>query len=268
MPRPILAAESVTELGDDASGAVLVAGSHGGLIACYLGASAGAHALILNDAGVGLDNAGIAGLKQLDAIGMAAATVSHLTARIGDGQDSLARGVISHLNRAAASAGVAIGMQAREAAALLRLASPAHSKPQPYADGRWRIGMQGATEIWALDSVGKLVAADDGRILVIGSHGGLHGGRAESALNRHRHPVAARAAAFNDAGVGIDDAGITRLPALDIRGIAAVTVSAASARIGDGRSMFESGLISQVNSVASRAGARVGASLRTWISCL
>lgn len=268
MQRPILAAESVTELGDDARGAVLVAGSHGGLIACYLGASAGAHALILNDAGVGLDGAGIAGLAQLDAIGMAAATVSHLSARIGDGEDSLARGVISHLNRAAALAGVVIGMSAQVAARLLRAAPPAHSQPLSYADGRRQLGMQGATEIWALDSVGKLVPEDAGRILLIGSHGGLHGGRADSALNRHGHSVAARAAAFNDAGVGIDGAGITRLPALGVRGIAAVTVSAASARIGDGRSMFESGLVSQVNAVAWRAGARVGASLRTWISAL
>lgn len=105
MARPILAAASVTELGDNVRGAVLAAGSHGGLIACYLGASAGAHALILNDAGAGLDGAGVAGLAQLDAIGMAAATVSSLSARIGDGQDSLARGVISHVNHAAAGAG-------------------------------------------------------------------------------------------------------------------------------------------------------------------
>ena len=125
MQRRVLAAESVTELGDEVRGAVLVAGSHGGLIACYLGASAGAHALILNDAGVGLEGAGIAGLVQLDMIGMAAATVSNLSARIGDGQDSLARGVISHVNRGAANAGVGVGMPAREAAMLLRDAPPA-----------------------------------------------------------------------------------------------------------------------------------------------
>ena len=79
--RPILTAESVTELGATARGAVLVAGSHGGLIACHLGAAAGAHAMILNDAGVGLDDAGIAGLKWLEPIGMAVATVLHTSAR-------------------------------------------------------------------------------------------------------------------------------------------------------------------------------------------
>jgi hypothetical protein len=268
MTRPILAAESVTELGAEVNGAVLVAGSHGGIIAACLGAEAGAHAMILNDAGVGLDNAGIAGLAWLDAIGMAAATVSCLSARIGDGKDSLARGVISHCNRAAAGAGLVIGMAARRAVLLLREAPQPHSKPLPYMEGRWRLGMRGEAELWVLDSVGKLVAEDDGKILLIGSHGGLHGGRTGSALNVHGRPVAARAAAFNDAGGGIDDAGFTRLPELDARGIAAVTVSASSARIGDGRSMFATGIVSRCNQAAQRSGTGVGMSLREWVDSL
>ena len=268
MTRPVLAAESVTELGAEVKGAVLVAGSPGGLIACYLGASAGAHALVLNDAGVGLDGAGIAGLAQLDAIGMAAATVSSLSARIGDGKDSLARGVISHVNRAAAGAGLVVGMPVREAVRMLCCAPPPHSLPLPYTEGRWRVGTRGATEIWALDSVGKLVPEDDGRILLIGSHGGLHGGRIDSALNIHGCPVAARAAAFNDAGGGIDDAGFTRLPALDARGVPGVTVSAASARIGDGRSMLETGVVSRCNQAALHSGAAVGMSVREWVGTL
>lgn len=125
----------MTELGADVRDAVLVVGSHGGLIACYLGASAGAHALLLNDAGVGFEGAGIAGLVQLVLIGMAAATVSNLSARIGNGQDSLARGVISHVNRATTQAGVVAGISAQAAATLLRAAPPAHSRPLLYADG-------------------------------------------------------------------------------------------------------------------------------------
>jgi hypothetical protein len=268
MTRPVLAAESVTELGAEVKGAVLVAGSHGGLIACYLGACAGAHALVLNDAGVGLDEAGIAGLAQLDAIGMAAATVSSLSARIGDGKDSLARGVISYVNRAAAGAGLVVGMPVGEAVRLLCYAPPPHSMPLPYTDGRWQLGLRGTTEVWALDSVGKLVPEDDGRILLIGSHGGLHGGRIDSALNIHGRPVAARAAAFNDAGGGIDDAGFTRLPALDARGVPAVTVSAASARIGDGRSMFETGVVSRCNQAALHSGAAIGMRVHEWVGTL
>ncbi len=260
--RPILTAESVTELGPAVRGAVLVAGSHGGVIACYLGATAGAHAMILNDAGIGLDAAGIAGLKWLEATGMAVATVAHTSARIGDGADSLARGVISHANACAAAAGVHPGQRASDAALMLTRAPAAHAPPPPLTEGRWQVGMAGETEVWALDSVGKLVTADAGRILVIGSHGALHGGRVESALNLHGAPIAARAAVFNDAGGG---AGTTRLPALDARGIAAVTVSHTSARIGDGRSMWETGVISAVNEHARVCGAAKGSRLAGWI---
>ncbi len=263
-PAPILTAESVTELGDEVHGAVLVAGSHGGLIASYLGAKAGAHALILNDAGIGLDQAGIAGMRYLDGIGMAAATVAHTSARIGDGADSLERGVISHANAHACVAGVAIGMRASEAAAILARAAAPRAAPPPYAEGRWLLAATGGVEVWALDSVGKLVSEDAGRILLIGSHGALHGGRPGSALNLHGAPVAARAALFNDAGVGADGAGITRLAELDARGVPAATVSHASARIGDGRSMWETGILSYLNQLARQRGAYAGMTARQF----
>src|SRR5258706_10747277 len=111
----------------------------------------------------------------------------------------------------------------------------------------------GPPEIWALDSIGKLEPADAGRILVIGSHGALHGGRPESALS-----VDAAAAVFNDAGVGADRIGVSRLPVLGARGIPAVAVDCMSARIGDGRSAWETGAISHANSVASALGAARG----------
>lgn len=249
----ILAAESVTELADVA-GAVLVAGSHGGVIAAYLAAAAGVHAVILNDAGIGLERAGIAGLPYLDDIGMAAAAVSHLSARIGDGADMLARGAISHANRHAAAIGVLPGMNCRRAAELLALAAGPTAPLPHYAEGRYLLRRRpGETELWALDSVGKLVAEDAGKILAIGSHGGLHGGRPQSALQ-----VDALAAVFNDAGIGADGAGVTRLPALAARGIAAATVNCMSARIGDGRSCYATGIISRVNAIAERMGAMPG----------
>jgi len=244
----IVAADSVTRL-DDVAGKVLVAGSHGGIIAAHLGAKAGARALILNDAGVGKDRAGIAGLFYLEAIGMAAAAVECMSARIGDGADMLTRGVISHVNAFAALCGVVAGQACRDAGARLRTARAPHSAPPPYAEGRWRLA-PGPIETWALDSVGKVEAADAGRILLVGSHGALHGGRADSALG-----VAAAAAVFNDAGLGADRIGISRLPVLAARGMPAATVDCMSARIGDGRSIWESGLISHLNAVAARIGA-------------
>jgi len=217
---------------------VLIAGSHGGIIAAYYAAKARVHAVILHDAGVGKDQAGVAGLTYLEPIGMAAAAVDHASARIGDGADMLARGVISRVNRFAS--GVTIGMSCRDAAVRLSRAPAPRGEPPPYAEGRYEL----AAGVLGLDSIGMLLPEDAGRILVIGSHGALHGARPESALGVH-----ARLAIFNDAGGNAT----SRLPVLDARGIPAATVDCMSARIGDARSMWETGVLSHVNRSAASA---------------
>ena len=260
--KPIVSAESVTELGPEVRGAVLVAGSHGGRIAGYYAARAGAHAVILNDAGVGKEGAGIAALGELESIGMAAATAAHTSARIGDGADMLARGRISHANALAVRVGVVPGMSVGDAAVRMSTAPAPHAAPREYAEGRTRLAA-GPPEVWGLDSLGLLEDADAGRILVVGSHGGLQGGRPESALR-----VTARAAVFNDAGIGADGAGLTRLPVLSARGIPAATVDCMSARIGDCRSMWATGVISEVNGGAEQRGARRGQTVAAFVACV
>jgi hypothetical protein len=252
----IVAAESVTQLAAGLRGAVLVAGSHGGMVAAYLAASAGVRAVILNDAGVGKDAAGIAGLAYLEGIGTAAATVAHTSARIGDGADALERGIVSHANALAAALGVVAGMRCEEAAERLRAAPLAHSTPPPYGEGRALL-RGGSVEIWGLDSIGKLLPEDAGRVLVIGSHAALHGGRPASALG-----VAARAAVFHDAGVGA--AGVTRLPVLAARGIPAAAVDGGTARIGDARSLWETGVLAHLNERAVACGGQPGMRVRAF----
>jgi hypothetical protein len=102
-----------------------------------------------------------------------------------------------------------------------------------------------------VDSIGLVEAHDAGRILVIGSHGALHGGDPASAL-----AVDAAAAFFHDAGGGRDGAGYTRLPVLAARGIAAATVDYRSARIGDALSLWRTGVLSRVNEAARARGWR------------
>ncbi len=77
-----------------------------------------------------------------------------------------------------------------------------------------------------------------------------------------------RAAFYNDAGIGVDEAGVSRLPALDARGIAAATVSAASARIGDARSTYEDGILSRVNARAAALGLVPGMTARDAVAML
>jgi hypothetical protein len=248
---------SVTKLGARHRGTVLVAGSHGGRYAAILAAKAGVRAVILNDAGFGRDRAGVSGLALLEGCGIAGATAAHSSCRIGDGADTHARGVVSALNGRAAAAGVAIGMAVGVAAE--KLAAQAErdiSLPPVESESR----TTAEPGVLLLDSTSLVEAGDAGSILLCGSHGGLLGGDPATACR-----VDVFAAVFNDAGVGIDAAGIARLPALERRGIAAATVSAASARIGEARSTYEDGVVSHLNPTARRYGGEVGISARELV---
>lgn len=262
MPVPIIIADSITRVGAEAAGAVVINASHGGVYAAYLAAKLAAAAVIFNDAGVGRDRAGIAGLDYLQEFGIAAATVGHDTARIGDGDDMMAHGVITHTNGLAASFGATPGQSCRDAAVALQQARRAHRSPPGALEAAFLLITQEPT-VWALDSASLVSPEHRYSIVVTGSHGGLLGGRSETAL---KYDLCG--ALYNDAGIGKDAAGISRLPALDARGIAAATVAAASARIGDARSTYEDGIISRVNQRAVSLGLREGISAREFVAGL
>ncbi|MCL6609701.1 MAG: hypothetical protein K6T74_16590 [Geminicoccaceae bacterium] len=257
--------DSVTKLGPQHAGTVAVCASHGGLYAAWCAATAAVRGVVLCDAGIGKDEAGVAGLAWLDALGLPAAALDHDRSRIGDGRDAWARGVASRVNRSAAALGVAPGQRTPELVARLSAAPAVPREVPPIGEVRVRLAeaCRPGAEVWALDSVSLVRPEDRGRIVVTGSHGGLLGGRPESAIAA---PVFA--ALFNDAGIGIDAAGTTRLPALDARGIAAATVDAATARIGDARSTFADGIVSRVNRRAAALGGREGMSARELVALL
>jgi hypothetical protein len=254
LPQDVVLADTATKLGAEARGAVIVTGSHGGRYAAYLTLKAHPRAVIHNDAGIGKDDAGIAVIAMGEALGVAAATLSHASCRIGDAADMMARGVVSHVNATARALGVIPGMAGRDAA--LRLVGARATSRDPEACDETRCVLAEAhwrRRIVLIDSASLIAPEDKGQIIVTGSHGALVGGAAQMALR-----VDAFAAVFSDAGVGADDAGISRLPALDTRGIAGLTVSPASARIGDAASIYGEGVISHANATAQRRGARPG----------
>ena len=257
---PILTADSITRVGTEAARAVVVNGSHGGIYAAYLAGKLGVAAAIFNDAGVGRDHAGIAGLDYLDGFGVPAAAIGYDTARIGDGADMMARGLVTYVNASARALGCRVGMACRDAAALLQQARPGGREPPPEREGAFVL-IPDSPAAWALDSASLVGPEHVETVVVTGSHGGLLGGRPDTALK-----YVALAALFNDAGIGIDEAGVTRLPALDARGIAAGTVAAASARIGDARSTYEDGILSRVNRCGAALGIVPGMSAREFVS--
>jgi hypothetical protein len=113
--RRVVLMDSVSVIGPEDDGQVAVTGSHGGRSAGGYASRQRPFAVFFNDAGVGKDRAGLAGLAILEAHGVPAGTVSHLSARIGDARDSWESGVISHLNRPALAAGFEVGRRLREA---------------------------------------------------------------------------------------------------------------------------------------------------------
>ncbi|HKH96171.1 MAG TPA: hypothetical protein VKA39_06600 [Beijerinckiaceae bacterium] len=249
----VIAADTITKLPPEPEGAVVVSGSHGGRYPGYLAAKGRVRAAIFNDAGGGKDGAGLGSLAYLDALGIAAATVAHDSARIGDTDDMMARGRISAMNEAAQGVGLIVGMACLEAAVLLTGAQHRPGAAPELGEARIEIAGARSRHIVLVDSASLVLPEDAGRIVVTGSHGGLVGGDPAAALRTEGF-----AGVFNDAGIGIDAAGVGRLPALDARGIAAFTVSAASARIGEGRSTFEDGIVSRVNVTAAGLGAAEG----------
>ena len=258
LAEDVVLADSATKLDARARGRLIVTGSHGGRYAGYLTLLAHPRAVIHNDAGVGKDEAGIAVLAMAQALGVAAATVSHASCRIGDAADMQRRGIISFANAEAAALGVNPGMACSEALRRLRAATASDRDPEPCGETRRVLDGAGwLRRIVLIDSASLIAAADSGQIIVTASHGALVSGDARMALR-----VDGFAAVFSDAGLGRDAAGIGRLPALDRRGIAGVTVSAASARIGDAPSVYDEGIISHVNAAAAGRGARAGEPLK------
>ncbi len=107
--------DSITELEAADAGCIAVSGSHGGVSAARYALAVRPLLSVFNDAGVGRDAAGIAGLVLLQAEGLAACAVSHESACIGQARSTWEHGVVSHANASALRFGVEIGRSLRHA---------------------------------------------------------------------------------------------------------------------------------------------------------
>lgn len=105
--------DSITELQPADAGCIALSGSHGGLSSARYALAARPWLSVFNDAGVGKDAAGVAGLDLLQAHGLAACTVSHTSACIGQADSTFDAGVVSHANAAALAMGIQVGQALR-----------------------------------------------------------------------------------------------------------------------------------------------------------
>jgi hypothetical protein len=264
-PVKIITVASCSNLRDEHRLQVAVSGSYGGRYNAYNAAKWPVRAVIMNDAGIGKDDAGIIGLAFLDRIKMAAATAAAQTCHIGDGDHMLAHGVISHVNETAAALGCKRGQSVRACAELMRAAVPPTEMPPAISDGARYIvrANPGEPRLVCADSIGMIEPEDAGQIVVTASHGALSGGRPDNAVSPDVYAVF-----FSDGGVGMDGAGIARLGPLDQRNIPAGAVSTDSAPIGDSRALYNDGVLSHINEAAARAGASPGMPLKEFVEIL
>ena len=247
MSVPVIVVDGVVKLPPEANGAVVVGGSNATAYAAYFSAKAGARAAIHHDCGIGRDEAGVSGLPWADQHGMAMAAVATDSARVGDSADMLKRGIISRANKLAVTCGVENGQTVAQAVELLKSAPWPHDA-DVVAPVERRTFIHG---VLCIGSISLATSEDAGLVVASGSHGGVTAAPFTRSIKPHF-------AFFNDAGFGVDRAGSASLPLLDADGIAAATVAASSARIGDGESTLTQGIISAVNETAYRLGARVG----------
>ncbi len=258
----IVVLDSVTQCaGRVQAGDVLVAGSFAGALSLGMALPFGIRALIAHAAGVGKDEAGISALPAADRLGLPAAAVETMSARIGDGPSVHDDGVIAHVNAAAAALGVKIGMSAREAAHLLtRAHAPQLIAGDGLVDHRQRVVDEApGGRVVCVDTLSFADAGNVRDVLCAGSHGGRVNIETLLRIVKPRGVIA------NDGGMAMDRSGASGLALLDGAGVAGATVSAWSARIGDARSSWEDGVISAVNGRAAHRGVAVGQPARAAV---
>jgi hypothetical protein len=114
--RQLRLVDSITELGAHDEGCIAISGSHGGISSARYALAARSLLSVFNDAGGGLNDAGLAALAFLQEHGLAACTVAHHSARIGEARSTLATGMINHVNGCATTFGIQAGWTCQQAA--------------------------------------------------------------------------------------------------------------------------------------------------------
>ena len=225
---------------------VLICGSHGAPCATQLVAWVRPRGLFIHDAGIGLGEGGVNGLKLLDTYLIPCAAVAGMSAKISDGRDMYHNGLVSRANKAAARMGLEPGMPVHVAARILLENNPA---PIELPHRQTRVHSDELGSVFALDTVKYADERIAGGVLCMGSH-------AARAMADYVDDLGFRLAGVitNDVGGAKDDSGIEGLALLDPFDVPAATVYCSSARVGDAQSTYLTGKISHFNHTAAQIG--------------
>jgi uncharacterized protein YunC (DUF1805 family) len=243
----IIIMDTAAQMSSEETGQVVVIGSHGAEstarhIARYL-----PFGVFLNDAGKGKNDAGISGLPVLETMGIMAATIDCMSARIGDGEDSFSSGIVSAVNEKANMAGVRVGMRVSDACLKMIAAKTSsrvlYTTEVVYQSGNLRIILA--------DSISFLNESHKESVVVCGSH-------CSHTTLEWVKDLKIKGIFLNDAGKGKENQGISGLPAYEKTGIPAASVDCMTAMIGNARDAWETGCISAINDLSERFGVKVG----------
>ena len=216
----------------------------------------GAKAVIATDAGIGKDEAGISGLKHGEMIGVPVATIAVMSAETSNGRSTLL-GEISRANAQARALGVAPGMVAYEAAARLAAASSGKPIPTPLGAEEAAVVVEETARgrIWATPGTTAIKDQIPNDVICSGAN-------SSRVFSDGVQRMAAKGAIANDAGIAKNNTAVEGVKLLGERGIPAAAVATMSARLGEGLSTWNDGVISVVNPVAAARGVNVGMSAK------
>lgn len=231
---------------------VVVIGSYCGLRVLAPIFTDGVKAVIATDGGIGKDEAGISGLKHGETIGVPVAAISAMSAETSNGRSTLL-GEISRANAQARAAGVEPGMPAYEAAALLAKAPVGRPIPTERGGEAGPVVVEETPKgrIWASPGTTAITEQIPNGIVCSGAN-------SSRVMSDGVLRMAAKGAIANDAGIAMNNTAVEGVMRLAEHGIPAASVSTMTARLAEGLSTWNDGIISVTNEVAAELGVKVG----------
>jgi hypothetical protein len=231
---------------------VVVTGSYSGVLPARFVATHRPRGVVGIDCAIGPEGAGIAGLWYYEALGIPAVAVDVMTIELGDGVDVHRHGVVSRVNELAARCGVSAGMAVAEASRLLLERDPRAPRPEEVTNRTVVLeGLDGRAVV-CTDSIAFGTDEDRDRNVLCTAG---HTGRSAVPYLRRVRPWGF---ICSDGGRGRNDSGVAGLEIVAADGLAGAAVDARTARMGDGRSTYEDGMISAVNAPGRARGVEIG----------
>lgn len=212
----------------------------------------GVKGIIATDAGIGKDDAGISGVGHGEKIGVPVASIDVMSAETSNGRETML-GRISRANAPARALGVQIGMAAWEAADLMAKGPPGRPIPTPAGEEEAPVVVEdnGKGRIWATPGTTAIHEKIPNDVICSGAN-------CSRVMSDGVLRMGAKGAIANDAGIARNKSAVEGLFLLDKAGVPAASVATMSARLSEGLSTWNDGILSVVNDPAAKLGVRVG----------